>query len=94
MAHTFRDSRGESLFVQDGEEELDMMITLIQELEAGSTSRGLLICVRITQTRECDRGVSAHSGSRFEFGFGGPEASWCARELKPLGERRRGGKDR
>jgi hypothetical protein len=89
VAHSVRALRGESLFVQDGEEELDMMVSLVQESEAGSTSRGMLIWFRIRQARECDRSVSAHSGRRSEFGFRGPEASRCARELEPMGECRR-----
>ena len=94
MARSARELRGESLFVQDGEEELDMMVTLVQELEAGSTSRGMLIWVRIGQAREGHRSVSAYSGRRSKFGFRGPEASRCARELEPLGERRRSRKGR
>ena len=87
-------SKGLTFFVQDGEEELDMMFPLVKELEAGSTSGGMLIRVRIGQAREGDRSVSAHSGSRSEFGFGGSESSRCARKLEPLGECRRGRKYR
>jgi hypothetical protein len=58
------ESRGEPFFVQDGEEELDVMITLVEELDAGSTSRSMLIRVGIGQARKGNRGVSAHSRSR------------------------------